>query len=138
LGRALRRELKDIFEVQEEVTRSIVAAMAPEITKAEFDWAARKRPESITAYEIAVRAHARSPKAWFNTDYALCNQVIQEAQEALAIDRSSTLALNAFAIAQYELLTSGMAADGDAALRDRLAASAKVVEMDPSDGLGNA
>jgi adenylate cyclase len=85
-----------------------------------------------------VRAHAHSLKAWFNTDYALCNQVIQEAREALAIDPNSTLALNSFAIAQYQLLTSGMAADHDAALRDALAASAKAVEIDPSDSLGYA
>jgi adenylate cyclase len=49
------RVLEDIFEVQEEVTRAIVAAIAPEIESTEQSKAARRRPDNLSAHEIALR-----------------------------------------------------------------------------------
>ena len=54
------RVLEDIFAVQEELTRSIVAAIAPHIDDAEREKVHRRRPESLGAYEHAVSALAKS------------------------------------------------------------------------------
>jgi adenylate cyclase len=132
------RELEDVFEVQEEVTRSIVVAITPEITRAEIDKTARKKPKSLGGYEIAVRAHAHSLHAWITFDSTLCDQVIREAEEALSIDPRSTLALNAIAISQYQRIVSRMAPEDDAAWQAGMTAATKAVEIDPSDSLGHA
>ena len=52
------RVLEDIFAVQEELTRSIVTAIAPQIQVAEQSKVRRRRPTNLSAYEIAVRAWA--------------------------------------------------------------------------------
>jgi hypothetical protein len=48
------RVLEDIFAVQEEVTQAIVAAIAPQIASTEQSKANRRRPDNISAYEIAL------------------------------------------------------------------------------------
>ena len=55
------RVLEDVFAVQEELTQSIVRAIAPPISDEEVAKVRRRRPDSLGGYEIAVRAHA---KAW--------------------------------------------------------------------------
>src|SRR5215218_6628122 len=45
------RVLEDIFAVQEEVTRAIVAAIAPRIESTELSKASRRRPDNLSAYE---------------------------------------------------------------------------------------
>ena len=108
------RKLEDIFAVQEEVTTSIVKAIAPKIDAAEREHAQRRRPENLTAYEIALRASAmllgQRQDIPANRDEAIAN-----ATEALAIDPRSTLALNTLAYAKYLNSFHGTTPDDDEA-----------------------
>jgi len=49
------REIEDIFELQDEMTQTIVAAVEPELGAFERDRAARKPPESLDAWETYQR-----------------------------------------------------------------------------------
>jgi len=49
------RDLEDIFALQDEMTRTIVAAVEPELGAAERERAARKQPESLAAWEVYQR-----------------------------------------------------------------------------------
>ena len=49
------RELHDIFEVQDDLTESIVASVEPELGKAERERAVAKRPESLSAWDLGQR-----------------------------------------------------------------------------------
>lgn len=49
------RDLKDIFAIQDEITQMVVAAIEPEITKAEQDRVKIRRPESMTAWDHYVQ-----------------------------------------------------------------------------------
>ena len=49
------RELHDIFEVQDDLTESIVASVEPELGKAERERARAKRPESLSAWDLCQR-----------------------------------------------------------------------------------
>jgi adenylate cyclase len=89
------RVLKDIFAVQEELTRNIVRAIAPQILDAEAEKIRRRRPEDLNAYEIAVRANAKAWEAWWKSDGKLRDAAIADAAAALAIDPRSTTALGA-------------------------------------------
>jgi adenylate cyclase len=51
--------LGDIFDLQDQVTESVVGAIAPAVEKAEIERAKRKPTESLDAYALYLRALAR-------------------------------------------------------------------------------
>jgi adenylate cyclase len=51
--------LDDIFELQDQVTESVVGAIAPAVEKAEIERARRKPTESVDAYTVYLRGLAR-------------------------------------------------------------------------------
>jgi TolB-like protein/class 3 adenylate cyclase len=55
-------ELKEIFDLQDQVTACVVGAMAPELQRAEIRRAGRKRPESYSAYDHYLRGLASSSR----------------------------------------------------------------------------
>jgi adenylate cyclase len=46
----------DIFDLQDQVTVSVVGAIAPKLEQAEIERARRKRPDSLDAYDLLLRA----------------------------------------------------------------------------------
>ena len=50
------RALDDIFELQDEITLSVVGAIEPSLVRAEIEHAKRKRPNSLDAYDLYLRA----------------------------------------------------------------------------------
>jgi adenylate cyclase len=50
------RDLTDVFALQDEVTVAVVSAIGPKLFQAEIAMAARRRPESLTAYDVWLRA----------------------------------------------------------------------------------
>ena len=54
------RALEDIFEVQDELTLSIVGAIEPNLRNAEIERAKRKRPDSLDAYDLFMQAQQHS------------------------------------------------------------------------------
>jgi adenylate cyclase len=132
------RVLEDIFVVQEELTRAIVAAIAPQIEDTERLKAGRRRPESLTAYEIALRAWAHALEGQDKADPEVFNQSIREAREALTIDPNSVRALHALGQAHGNAFLLGMAADREQALREATSAAARAIELDSTNALGYA
>jgi adenylate cyclase len=53
--------LEDVFVLQDEVARSVVGAISPNVQKAEIARAHKKRTEDLTAYDLVLRA---LPHAW--------------------------------------------------------------------------
>jgi len=54
----------DIFELQDQITASVIGAVEPNLRQAEIDRARRKRPDSLDAYDLYLRA---LPYAYANT-----------------------------------------------------------------------
>ena len=50
------RALNDLFAVQDELTTSVVGVIEPTLRKAEIERARRKRPDSLDAYDLYLRA----------------------------------------------------------------------------------
>ena len=50
------RPLDDIFALQDEITLNVVGAIQPSLREAEIERVKRKRPESLDAYDLALRA----------------------------------------------------------------------------------
>ena len=127
------RVLEDVFEVQEEVTRAIVAAIAPQIDVAERDKARRRRPENLSAYELAVRAWASAWEALAKNDPALREQSIRDANAALALDSRSVNALETLGFAWWQSLLFAPNVDHEAAFATGLKAVMKAIELEPTN-----
>ena len=56
--------LEDIFELQDQVTTSVVCAIAPKLEQAEIDRAKRKPSENLDAYDYYLRGRANLYQSW--------------------------------------------------------------------------
>src|SRR5439155_6307626 len=50
------RALDDVFALQDEITASVVGAIEPSLRRAEIERVRRKRPDSLDAYDLVLRA----------------------------------------------------------------------------------
>jgi adenylate cyclase len=103
--------LDDIFDLQDRVTGSVIAAMLPEIERAEIERAQRKPTESLRAYDYYLRALAASYR--FTREANL--EVIELAKVANQIDPEFALSygLAAFTLTQRKAFgwSTDLAAD---------------------------
>ena len=132
------RTLQDVFALQEELTHSIVAAIAPHIEASELNKARRRRPGSVVAYEIAMCARSKGWEAYLKSDRILREEAISEARAALAIDSRSTAALLTLAFANWQHRVFATAIDPGAAWAEGVAAATRAIELDSSEPLAYA
>jgi adenylate cyclase len=129
------RVLEDIFAVQEEVTSSIVGAIAPQIDNAEVAKTLVLRLGSVGAYELAVRAWAKSREAYNKTDGSLCDEAIRIAYESISVDARCGLAWSVIAFALWQHLVQGRTQDPETTQAEALVAANKAIEVDPLSNL---
>ena len=55
-GQHYDHRLDDVFALQDEITLSVVAAIEPSLRQAEVEQVKRKRPDSLDAYDLVLRA----------------------------------------------------------------------------------
>jgi adenylate cyclase len=123
------RELVDIFEVQDEITRTVIGAIEPELTRAELHRAKTKRPENLDIWDLCQRG-------WWHRfqhtqeDFAQARQYFQR---TIDLDPQFGLAYAGLSeVLSYEImfdLTDTPSEHGEAAIR----AARKGVELDPED-----
>ncbi|MER8467815.1 hypothetical protein NKH02_34245, partial [Mesorhizobium sp. M1396] len=53
----------DVFDVQDRITESVIGVMEPQIRQAEIERSRRKRPESLDAYDLYLRALSKTYSA---------------------------------------------------------------------------
>jgi adenylate cyclase len=82
-------ELTEVFDLQDRITERIVGAIEPSIRSSEIERARRKRPDSLDAYDLVMRA---LPTVWSNDpDGAL--QGLSLLEQAIKLDPTYPLAL---------------------------------------------
>ena len=127
------RALDDIFALQEEVTRAIVSAIAPEIRSSEETRATRRPPDALGAYELALRAWAHAMEAYAKADGSLFDCAIAEGEAALRIDPNSVKALHTLTMAHGMGCYTRRVADPAGSLRIAIEAASRAVELDGAD-----
>jgi tetratricopeptide (TPR) repeat protein len=134
------RVLEDIFVLQEELTRNIVAAVAPQVDEGERAKARRSRPANMSAYDLALRASANGHDATMRSDEGLRERALAEARAAIALDPRCGLALEVIAQKQAGYLYMYMASAPDAKARweEGFAAATRLIELDPASSFGYA
>jgi adenylate cyclase len=97
------RELRDVFDLQDEMTEKIVGAIEPAITKSEIQRSHIKRPDSLDAWDLCQRG-------WWHRyrnrreDFVEARQFFQRALEA---DREFVSALSGLSdVLSYEVIYS--------------------------------
>src|SRR4029450_3948366 len=130
--------LEDVFEMQEEVTRAIVAAMVPQIDSIEETKARLRRPDNLTDYEMGLRAWTCVWEAHDKADRTLFIKATQLAKKALAVDPNNVLATHALAFSRGLSFFLGFADDPEAALHEAMFMAAKGVELDNDNAFGYA
>jgi len=94
--------VEDVFDVQEDITRRIVAAVAPEVEAAEVAIMRHARPTHFGAHELALRAWADAWQSYVRVDTRLRDHAIAQAEEALRLDASCGRALSTLAFAYWQ------------------------------------
>ena len=127
------RVLEDVFDVQEEVTQSIVGAMAPHIHAAEQTLAKRLRPGNLKAHDLAMRANANSNDAIRRNDPVLWQQALAEARAAVAMDANSVLALTVIAELNARYVGAPQFEEQDLSVpwKEGVAAAGQAIDLDP-------
>ncbi|MFZ2296175.1 MAG: winged helix-turn-helix domain-containing protein [Polaromonas sp.] len=127
------RVLEDVFAVQEEVTRAIVAALAPHVESAETRRVRDVQTGNLSAYQLAMRGWAAAWVALSEADTVAGKQALKFAREALAIDPRCGAALRTIAFAQWQHIYSNSTASVAQALSEGMSAATRAIAIDPED-----
>jgi len=95
--------LDDVFDLQDKITEGVVGAIEPSVRDAEIERARRKKPESLDAYDLYLRA---LPHYWANT-LTESIKATEFLDEALRIDPSYAAAHGVAAICRMLRFVQG-------------------------------
>jgi adenylate cyclase len=123
------RELSDIFEVQDELTRRIAATVAPELERSEHSRAKSKKPENLDAWDCVQRGMSHL--------YDFSEEGNARAREmferAIAIDSDCAAAYTGLAWSHVRDMQFGVAVDRQDTAAKALVAGHRAVQLDRSD-----
>ena len=123
------RNLEDIFDLQDELTQTIVGAIEPELNKAEQARARLKKPENLGVWDIYQRGMSDLHK--------LTEQSLPDAEAMLSrvtgIDPDFAAAFAGLANVHYYKLVLGFTEDPESTRGEALAAGRKAVALDHED-----
>jgi adenylate cyclase len=127
------RDLTDIFEVQDEVTRHIVTALKVKLTPAE---AARiaDNPTNLEAHDLFLRGRALATSPHMNREKFL--ETVDLLRRAIALDPNLSQAYAGLAISQMYDYHNRWSDDPDGSLRSGEELAAKAVALNPNDSFG--
>jgi TolB-like protein len=127
------RDLEDIFDLQDEITRNVVGSIAPQIELAELDRARRAKSSEVSSYDLALKAQALFYDAMRMGRPEVHQQAIDAAGEALEKDPRNAHALWIQSVAYYEQHLYRWGPAPDEALNHAWTAVERLFEIDSSD-----
>jgi adenylate cyclase len=125
------RELTDIFAVQDEITRSIVATVAPEMLDAEMRRVRRKEPKTLGAWECAMRAQWHLARLT-REDLVEAHRL---AAQATVLDPGASLGFNIDAFTHIHEVTYGWSTSVPQSVLAAYQAATKAVSLDSRDAV---
>jgi adenylate cyclase len=127
------RDLTDIFDVQDEVTRQIVAALRVTLTPREDALIAGSAPENIEAHDCVLRAREliRNP----SKDRGVFESVLALLERALALDPGYAQAYAGLAWAHQMNYQNRWTEDSERGAQMSLEYADKALALDPNDPL---
>ncbi len=127
------RELADIFELQDEITRRIAAIVAPELEKAERRRSVTKRTENLDAWECCRRGMAVLGE--------FTKPAIEQARgmftRSIALDPNYSQAYTGLAYTHHRDIYLGNTEDRAESISKLCAAAERAVALDGADSLAH-
>jgi adenylate cyclase len=123
------RNLTDIFELQDEITSTIAAAVEPELAGSERDRAIRKPTDDLGAWDLFQRGAA----LMWSHDRARLQAGMGLVKEAIELDSSFGRAYGHLAFGAFLLLVYEWVDDRDEGLRQGLVDANKAIDLDRRD-----
>jgi TolB-like protein len=124
-------ELADIFDLQDEITTSVVGAIAPQLARAEFERAKRKPTESLDAYDYYLRG-------WANADRVTreaTSDALRLLYKAIDLDPDLALAHGRAALCYMWRSTNGWMTDRAQETAEAARLARRAAELDQDDAL---
>ena len=123
------RDLEDIFTVQDEITATVVGAMAPELAEAEIERSRAKPIDSLDAWDIYQRGMYHA--------YRQSEDDLRQAEglfrRAIQLDPKLSAAHSGLSYALFMLIVGRFADDEDRQTEEAVTAGRKAVELDRND-----
>lgn len=127
------RELKNLFDVQDDVTEAIVAAIAPEISDTERERAQRSPPETLDAWGLYQRALS----AYYSSTRKGLRSAIEQFDMVNEIDPTFAPAFSMGAGARWRFALHFDPDDRAAYFDDALEKAYTAIKLDPRDPTGH-
>jgi adenylate cyclase len=108
--------MTDVFDLQDRITESVVGAIQPSVRSAEIERSRRKRPESLDAYDLVLRAY---PSVW-SLERGANAEALKLLDQAIAIEPDYQLALSLAAWCHAQQSVYNWTADPDGARSETL------------------
>ena len=126
------RKLEDIFDLQDEITRTIVGRVEPEISAAERDRAISRRTENLDAWECYQRG------LWHMWDYNAEShaKTLELLARATELDPNFSTAHAYLCYAYYEGVVMGWPDDPEHHLDLGMKAARRALQIDDKDPVG--
>jgi len=133
------RELSDLFDLQDEITETILAQLGPELTRVEFDRAVRRKPENPDAWECFLRGcwHALQPPSTQDA-WSEPRKGQTFLQRAIELDPRMADAHAALAWSHYHSILYQWSEDPVRSVADCLQSAQRSVELDNGLASGHA
>jgi len=106
--------MEDVFDLQDRITSRIVATIYPRIQRAEIARAQAKPTESLSAYDLYLRAIAEISQ---NPTESSVNHAVELLRRAIAADQQFSAAYGFLASAYWNLVINGWGSVEDAKTR---------------------
>jgi adenylate cyclase len=122
-------ELADIFSLQDEITEQVVGVIEPRLLRAEVEIASRKRPSSLSAYDLYLQAlpqyHSMTREGF--------EKALQLLGCALEVDPHYCAAAALIAVARVYGTAQGWISDATEEMEEALKYARLALAMDPND-----
>jgi TolB-like protein len=126
--------LDDIFDLQDQVTASVVAAIDPKLLEAEMDRAKRKPTESLGAYDYVLRGLA-SAYQWTRE---ATSEALRLSYEAMEIDPEYALAYSLAAGCYASRLANGWMSDTAREIAESTRVARRAIALGQDDAVALA
>jgi len=131
------RDIDDIFELQDEITRVIVGSIAPQIELAEVDRSRVPSLANLSSYEMSLKAKSQVYDALRGGNADGIQQAIDTAYDVLKVDTRNTNALWVLGIAQICQYLYHWGNDPSGARDRAFQATENLIQADPSNADGH-
>jgi TolB-like protein/Tfp pilus assembly protein PilF len=126
--------LEDIFELQDEITASVVSALAPKLEQAEIERAERKPTESLDSYDYLLRGMASVYK-WTSKDI---NEALKLFYQAIERDPGFSTPHGMAAWCYLWRNANGWTTDREQAIAETVRLARRVAELGKDDAVSLA